>query len=268
MKLNAIYYNVYGWNAKMPVKPRQKMQIDLVKKYSPDFIGFQEFSNFYYRPTFTEMMASAGYTEVPSGKYEAQTGEQAHNYTPLFFNEKKLSLIDSGDYYFTSPDNDVESKSVTWALFETTDKKRFIAMSVHFHYQKDDKGRKAREENAHEIIALINGLKEKHQCPVIFGGDLNCELHESPHSILKENGLCNLNEYAKVKDNCIGKHPFAIFEGDVCKEYFTPQKEYEYSIDHGYFCGNMEIENFKMITDTEALICSDHCPFTVDFEVL
>lgn len=263
-----MFYNVYGYKAQCgPIDERQNLQEQLIKTYMPDVLAFQEYSGNYHS-TFTYRLRKSGYSEV-----EVLAGVK--NYTPLFYRKDRLKVVDSGYLLYDGP-NDNNSKSVTWAVFEVLESgKQFIAMSTHFMYnQSGIDANAARISNAEEAAALIAELRSNDdykKLPILFGGDLNCNMKSEPIEKLTESGLLNAWESAEVKNDSSGHHNYATYneEYQTYSAWGIPVGGYlgSKSIDHVFVSENTVVKSFATLMDMYAFIASDHLPELVEISL-
>lgn len=264
--VRCMFYNVYGWTAQCgPVAERQKLQIELIKTYMPDVLACMEYST-YYHSAFTYMLRQNGYTEV-------EIEETTANYTPLFYNKKRVKVIDSGYQLYTGA-NDVNSKSATWAVLELLENgKQFIAISTHLMYnQPGIDANAARVSNAKELISLIAELQnipEYKDLPLIVGGDLNCNTASEPITVLKESGLRLAWDIAEKKNDIRGIHDYVTYDKDyeTYSAWSIRPGGYAGSIDHAFVSDNVTVKSFFTLTDMYALISSDHMPELVEINL-
>lgn len=265
VNIRCMFYNVYGWTAQCgPVSERQKLQIELIKTYMPDFLAFQEYSK-HYR-SFDHILKELGYDKV-------RATEAVENYTPLFYKQERLKVIDSGYLLYTGP-NDVNSKSATWAVFELIEThERFIAISTHLMYnQPGIDANAARISNATELLSLIVGLRgvEAYKgLPLIIGGDFNCDTASDPISMLKENGLRLAWDTAEIKNNIKGIHDYVSYDKNLetYSSWSIRPGGYAGSIDHVFVSEHIAVKKFFTLTDMYALISSDHMPELVEINL-
>ncbi|MBQ8232378.1 MAG: endonuclease/exonuclease/phosphatase family protein [Lachnospiraceae bacterium] len=266
--VRCMFYNVYGYKARCgPIAERQGLQEQLIKTYMPDVLAFQEYSGNYHS-AFTYRLRENGYCEV-----EVLQGE--NNYTPLFYRKDRLKVMDSGYLLYEGP-NDVNSKSITWAVFEMLESgKQFIAMSNHFMYnQSGIDANAARVANAKEAAALIAKLRSNDvykDIPMLFGGDLNCNMNSEPVEKLTENGLVNAWKIAEVKNDSSGHHDYTTYneEYETYSAWDIPIEGYlgATSIDHVFVSENTLVKSFATLMDMYALIASDHLPELVQISL-
>lgn len=260
--VRTMFYNVYGYSESGPVSLRQQMQLELLKVYQPDVLGMQEYSAAYHS-AFTAMLNGIGYRQV-----EVSAGTA--NYTPLFYRADRLEVLDSGYLRYDGP-NDANSKSVTWAVFRIRESgKRFIAMSTHFMWsQPGIDANAARVSNAREITALISELRSNaayRELPVIFGGDLNCQVSSEPLRIVTGGGMQNAHDKAERKNDSNGYHSYATYDtaNQVYVQIPSVTGSYASAIDHAMVSANVTVNTFASLISPYTLYCSDHMPVITD----
>ena len=320
--LRVMFYNVYGlttWKKGAldaqgndvsqsltgkyvpPYTIRQDLQLQLIEAYAPDVIGFQEFmsgsGNLDYYTTFLpRMLNQLGYTQV---KPEVGRG----NCTPLFYNAEKLSVVESGYQLYSVGGN---SKSVTWAIFSVKSGKdagkTFAVFNTHFAYESGEYGDLRREQNAKELVEVINEVTQNGTIAGFMGGDLNfwnlwgnydgktgaeAEARISatkPYKVLTEGGMTLLSGLADVESNFWSKsntknytnsyHGF--FEYDATKKIYdlensslTRTKSTGYTLDYILLRNQSEstvtVKKYYILKDELTCRASDHCPTLADF---
>ncbi len=281
--LRAMFYNVDGYDRSHnnvylthggPISIRLALQTETVQAYSPDVIGFQEYVNVSHK-SLTPMISALGYREVP---YTLPEGDKVND-TPIFYKDGKLSLIESGYHLFSEsvesvevPCNNAFTKSFSWAIFEQkADGKKFIFISAHFMYTADKSAENrhkfdyARQANAEELLAVLDGICEKYPTlPVIVGGDLNCHFGSIPFKKLQSR-LTWMQEADGVNADTCGYKGNAIYSLETQDYTFCPTPpETGYGIDHVFFDGNVTAINYITLTNRASLLASDHCPKLVD----
>ena len=261
-------YNVYGYGEGAPMTIRQQLQIELIKAYLPDVVGFQEYTPSYHT-SFTPMLLALGYTQV-----EADTtvdGTEYENFTPMFYRADKLTAKASGFDIQTNANPKELSKTTTWSVFEMANGKQFAAITAHFMWSGDAKVPnylELRKEHAADIVALAEKLKTEYSVPVIFGGDLNCNVESDPVKILLEGGLQLAQTLAPEdnKNNNNGHHGHAIYDktNQCFQSYFTPTGKYTGSIDHLLATSDATVVGFGTLCNDYAVMSSDHSPLIME----
>ncbi|MBQ7348090.1 MAG: hypothetical protein IJW55_09970 [Clostridia bacterium] len=260
--VRVMYYNIYGWE-NYSTSVRKEMQLELFKTYSPDVIGLQEFSSSVRLGGLISDLSQLGYAEVkPKNAYS--------NFTPLFYKTDVLEVVESG-YQLYSGLNDVNSKSVTWAVFSVKQTgERFIAMSTHFYWESTEEGAAARISNATELIDLIASIRanaEYAELPLVAGGDLNCTVSSEPANILSMGGLQFAWDLAVQKNDVSTHHQHAEYSADYQTyiNLYRPTGKYSAAIDQVWVSSdNMTVNRLSTLTATYTMIASDHCPVLVD----
>lgn len=258
--VRVMYYNIYGWSG-YNFDMRTKMQLELFATYAPDVIGCQEFTSQARAGYFYEGLRNLGYNEVPVNKGSS-------NYTPLFYDPQRLTVVESGWLLYDGL-NDSNSKSVTWAVFETTAGKRFIGMSTHFYYTSDSAGNTARVSEAEQLLDVISDIRSNPDyadLPLIMGGDLNCRLGSAPLTVLSEGGLYSAWETAMEKNDLDGKHSHYNYDSTygIYMSVQVPTDNYADSIDHAYVSEGVTVNSFKTLYNPYVMVASDHSPELVD----
>lgn len=258
--VRVMYYNIYGWGG-YNFAMRTKMQLELFATYAPDVIGCQEFTSETRAGYFYDGLRKLGYNEVA-----VNTGSS--NYTPLFYDPERLTLVESGWLLYDGL-NDSNSKSVTWTVFETTAGKRFIAMSTHFYYTSDSAGNAARVSEAEQLLDVIEDIRsypDYADLPLIMGGDLNCRLGSAPLAVLSEGGLYSAWETAVEKNDLDGKHSHYDYDSTygIYMSVQVPTDSYTDSIDHAYVSEGVTVNSFKTLYNPYVMVASDHSPELVD----
>ena len=259
--IRTMFYNMYGWES-YSESVRMRMQLEMLEAYSPDVIGFQEFSSNVRSGSLISKLTELGYSEV-------RVNGVSSNFTPLFYRSDKLEIVDSG-YLLYEGLNDVNSKSVTWAVMRVrATGKCFIAMSTHFYWTSDLEGDAARLSEAGQLLELIGTIRSNAsyaELPLIVGGDLNCTVSSAPADILRGGGLVSAWDEAALKNDSSGHHKDAEYSTlyETYISWSRPTKKYADSIDQVWKYGNITVNGFVTVTCTYALIASDHCPEIVD----
>ena len=260
-----ISYNIYGWKQAGPREPRVQMQIELVKTYQPDVLAFQEFSEPYHK-LIAPMLTEQGYEEVQV------VSKDVINYTPLFYRTDRLNVLDGG-YFLFSGVNDMNTKSVTWGVFEVIETgKKFVSMSAHFlHSPTGIDAISTRNSNATEVVALVEEIyanPEYKDLPLLLGGDLNSTVTSQCQEILKDSGLENAWDVAEVKNDAKGHYKLPTYN-EVCDTFLVENTDFKgtqgSAIDHVYVSENIIVKDFATLMDMYTSMSSDHRPKLVDF---
>ena len=264
-------FNVYGYGEGCPISMRQQLQQDIISAYLPDVIGFQEYTATFHE-NLTPLLIELGYTAV-----EVDTtvdGVEYVNFTPMFYRADKLTQKASGFDIQLNANPKELTKTTTWAVFETADGKEFGAITTHFMWSGDKivtNHEELRRQHAADIVALSNKLKNEYGVPVIFGGDLNCNLVSEPVTILTEGGLALAQGMAPEdnRNNNNGHHSHTAYDS-VNKTFtgvFIPKGTYAGSIDHLFATEGVTVKGFATLCSYYTAIASDHSPLIMDIEL-
>jgi endonuclease/exonuclease/phosphatase family metal-dependent hydrolase len=253
-----------------PISYRQQLQLELIKTYAPDIIGFNEYSKNY--DEFDSMMTGLGYVK-------AANNSSIRNNNPIFYNAKRLELVASGYRIYESVDASKvvdESKAAAWAVFNVKEtNKKFIVISTHFMWNSpkitDEEAEQARRLNATELVELVSEIRSAGygDIPVIMGGDLNSTSQKDSISIIKNAGYTCAWDAAAVKNNTNGHHTYSRYntEFNTYSTIYSPSKKHAAAIDHMFVSSGITVNSFASITLPYTLCASDHCPTITDFAI-
>ena len=119
--LRVIYHNIFGYDRKPTINPERRFafQAYLYRAYRAPLLCLQEFDK-RPRELLAPMLEAAGYCEV-----EVNYSALGKNCSPIFYDPKRLSLIDCGFCPFTYVSavnpavcNNANTKNFTWGVFE------------------------------------------------------------------------------------------------------------------------------------------------------
>lgn len=264
-EVRVLIQNIWGNTSEGQIDDRMLQTALIYEEYAPDVIGLQECSTGARggKNGIVNLLDELGYTEVPVKISD-------NNATPLFYRQNRVRLIDSGYLRFTQVNKDA-SKGLTWAVFETNaTKETFAVLSTHYWWQSDDaQDTLDRESNARECLSTIAMIAEKYNCPVIIGGDFNCNTTSSPYGILTTGGLRDVQSWAKKTENMHTHHTYPTYDAEkgLWDDPVYPAANYSRSIDHIFATGNLTPVRFDVVTDLYAILSSDHCPLVFDFDI-
>lgn len=291
-ELRIMFYNIYGYKwypdkqnqphlSSGPIPLRQQMELTIIKNYVPDVLGMQEYCT-AFNNGMTPLLEGEGYTRVDVWHTEQDKYGNKLNFTPLFYRADKMVLIDRGFFLYDGP-NDVNSKSLTWAVFEELKHhKRFVAIATHFMYNDptlaEGVANSTRVENAKQLLEQIDKIYEKDGgvfdgLPIIIGGDLNCVFGSDPFVTLKNGGLQWLYDIAENKNESAGIKKYATYDDNI-GDYITcptavtdPKRAIDYMwLKQGKHT-RVSVATYITVTDREASLASDHCPRFADLNL-
>lgn len=261
-----IFNNVHGAHEdEYPIATRNIMQAELHLEYLPDVIGLQESAASV--ASYHTFIKKYGYAEVTV----KVTNSNGVNYTPLLYLKDKFDVIDSGYYLYNDGAGD-KSKSVTWAVFKDKATGDIFAVgSTHFYWTSDDLGKAARIKDAEQLAELVKEITSKHSCPMIVGGDYNCNISSDPIKNLYSAGFENLQKLSPDTMDITTHHSYAPYDSALGLYLVpvVPSKAYSSAIDHAliYNKSTLTPKMFRVLLHDYTLLSSDHCPVMVDFDV-
>ncbi len=248
--------NVYNNN---PTFGRNPLIAELVSEFDADICLFQEFGPFSTR------VGEKPLHNLLSCKYtEACDLEAAHNYTPVFYKSGKYKEIDSGYFCYTGL-NDVNSKSVTWAVLEEiSTAKRIAVAATHFWWEySGERDNLQRLENVKELKACFDEIIAKYNVPVIVGGDFNngqnADQGDEPYHRMLELGFTDIRLSARESTDCFTHRDCPdLDEKGVVLGGELPYRTLDYIFTYGP--NQPKALAFDVLTSEKALASSDHCP--------
>lgn len=252
-----------------PVAKRNEMLLEIYKSYNPDVIGLQECSaNSRKYSSIIAGLEAQGYREVPV------TGCSGNLYTPVLYKADRFELVASGYRLFSLNADKDGSKSLVWAVLrDRTTKETFAVLSTHFTVYGSDTNpvELARVGNATEVLEEIEHIRKTYGCPVVIGGDLNCNLSSDALKLLAQTGVL-AQTAAPVTDHTKTSHLYPTYSKDldIYVEFSSPkQNASQESIDHIWFFNsqNVSINAYDVCADKYACLSTDHCPLIVDFSL-
>ncbi len=257
-------HNIWGnFAADQKVGNRNKLIKNLIFGEMPDFCCFQECnptSSRFEDPI--EKLISEIYTEVPT-----EVGK--NNFTPVFYNKKRFNVIFS-DWIRYDGLNDIDSKSITRAVFEEkTSGKRLAVFSTHFWWKVGEEHTLQRLENVKQLKTAAEDIIERFGVPVIISGDLNnglgAEQDTRPYKKMMCDGFSDIRHTAKITTDSHTCHAYPVLnEND---EYVNGPVPY-FTLDYILTYGEKSLRplKFEVLTSEDALNSSDHCPLIGEFE--
>ncbi len=256
--------NIYGSHQDIhPFAQRAEMLTELYREYDADILALQEYNPTKAVPTIEPMLEELGYTVITAG--------DSKNYVPLLYKANKFTLVASGFHRFADGEDDT-SKAVTWAVFsDKSSGDKFAVASTHFAWKSDADA--ARVTDAEQLAEVIASIKTTYGCPVIFGGDFNCNTASDAYKVISNTGAIDLQapNNCTITDTGSARHSYPTYNeaAGLYENPHLPIGDYThiYSIDH-IFADNasgISFDEIDVVTDLYALLTSDHCPMVLDF---
>ena len=265
-------FNIWGDYFGNPVEERDHPEAEIVKKWKPDFAGFQEVTvNFWNSRLFKELEGEY----VAIGRDIGPGGWWKHAADPVLYRKSRFDLVDSGAVWYC-PELD-GSKGAVWAVLKDKRTKRNIAIfASHFWWRTDGEGDDwIRLNNAQKLRAKMFELKEKYDAAIIGGGDLNSPMTEAGMKYLVGHGLADAQETAKVSPKDFpSEHGDPVrdakrrYRGTNAARGHNPCRPRSWFLDHIFYDPTrIVVERFALDVSPEACGVSDHHPVITDFRL-
>ena len=251
--------SVISFNVRVPVLSdllnhwdlRKSATPAMINDYRPDIFGVQE--------ALSEQLKYMG-DNLPDYSYvgvdredgtdisEIPEGEESGEIMAIFYNTKRVNLIDWGTYWLSeTPDEPSKgwdaacNRTMTWASMEMKDSgRKFFYVNTHL----DHEGATARKNGLNLILEKI-AAKNSDNLPVVLTGDFNILPSDSVFEVLDNAGMSDARKTAAKTDdlatfNGWGESSRVIdyiyYRGfSSCPEYETIVNKYEnveYISDH------------------------------------
>lgn len=241
---------------------RSKGFAGIVRAYMPEVLCMQEYSPEMHLELYPKLK-KFGYelTFIP------EDGEV--NYTPIYYRTASVKLIETAYFPHDLPYNNGRTKSFTTAVFQTKKGgKKFIIANTHLWWKAEKVmagSDNARTQQVRNIIAEAERLRQKHDCPIFFMGDLNCNLRSEALSVALEAGYKPAWEIATVHGDLRCGHHKCSKDGFSRKQNKT---------DDGFGCidhffiydpsGRVEVKTFVRDYAWFTVKLTDHYPNYAD----
>lgn len=230
---------------------RKDEVVELLKYYSPDFIGIQE-----AMPNQLKFVANNldKYNYIGYGRDGLGTNSEG---VPLFYNSNNYQLLGQEVFWLSETPQKISKgwdadfkRIVVYGKFKTKKSNQIVHIfNTHF----DHKGENARLKSAELIVDYINKnqLADK---KIVLMGDLNCLPSESPIKLLEQEFK---NSY-KIKSASV-YGPIGTFNR------FNTMKAATKKIDY-IFTKNIDVKSYRCIDDRRKnnLNLSDHFPIIIE----
>ncbi len=225
--------------------------VSMLKYYEPEIFGLQEALE--HQLNFIDQHLN-DYSRIGVGRDD---GKHKGEFSPIYYNNKKFSLIESSTFWLSDTDSVVSvgwdasmERICTYGIFEDKlDNSKILVLNTHF----DHKGKKAREESAKLIVRKVGEINKENN-PVILMGDFNATLDSRTIETIKE----KLVDGAELSKNGI-YGPTGTFTG------FKIGKIPEERIDF-IFVKNLKVSKYRHIDDMKKNnnFLSDHLPVLLE----
>ncbi len=167
----------------MSTEVRGAHLMEVIKKYMPDSIGFNEATNDWMK-YLRAHMKKLGYECIGVGRDSGSTGDNlsgtGNEHTPIFYRTDKYDLVDSGTFWLsTTPE---QKGTVSWnsackriCTYVVLKDKASGSIYAHFGTHLDHKSLPAQYNGVMVIETYIKAVLEKYgNIGVALTGDFNC----------------------------------------------------------------------------------------------
>lgn len=194
-----ITFNINGMmgdeNGANTWEQRAPLNVNLIQKYTPDIIGFQEFTQGNI-DTYTEHLPQ--YRHVLGGAYGG--GEE---WPAIFWNAARFDLLHSGYFWLTRTPNEPKPDwgidyplAATWVRLRNLESGAEL-IHLNTHYEDAPWGETMRVEGTKIILAQLEQVAPG--LPAVITGDFNCDPKSAAYSLYRENGF--VDAYAGQPDD-------------------------------------------------------------------
>ena len=245
--------NGNSWTQRCPVVCSQ------INFEHPDIFGAQE----VLHPQLCDMLKHLdGYDYIGVGRDD---GKQKGEYAAIFFDNKKVKLVDSGHFWLSEtpekPSLGWDAACIricTWGLFEKNNNEKRLRFYF-FNLHMDHVGVKARREAAKLVVERIKQLSGG-TTPVVLTGDFNVDQNDEIYRIFTQSGLIDSYTSARLR--------FA--ENGTFNAYHQENKTNS-RIDHVFVSKQFSVDRYGILTNTywadKQRLPSDHYPVFVRLNI-
>ena len=239
---------------------RRAYVAEVIELWYPLVLGLQEVLHGQLQYLAEKLAHSYSYVGV--GRDD---GHRAGEYSPIFFNYKKVNLLDSGTFWLSETPWSVGSRSwdsacvriCTWAKLQLKDSQNSMPFFV-FNTHLDHRSQKARVEGLKLIVNLFHAWTRFYPGCII--GDMN-ELPEEP-------AIVNTLDPSKAFPAHL-KNAQMASESPASGPKFTfnnwDSRTDTYWIDYIFVKPNMKVKSFEVVEHSgEGQPISDHFPIVAD----
>ena len=268
-ELKYMAFNIWGNYFGNPVCERDLKQAGYVLRNAPDLVGMQEaMPEFWSSRLFAKLGADYGIVR--------NEGNPKMEYNPLLWRKSRLELIEGGTHVYA--DNPEGSKGFGWGVFrDKATGRTFISYSTHLWWKwKKPEDQAMRVRNARELLAKMDELQKKYNCPVVGGGDLNCTRAHVEKGFLTPLPDWEKAGYADAQYTVPGASRYSSNHGDPRRDalgnyrgWIRPEAgDPKNSLDHVHYTTN-GVMPVALVVDRaqDALEVSDHSPVIFTFRL-
>lgn len=260
--------NIWGnFSEDQCVANRNSLIRELIDECNPDVCCMQECN-----PN-TSRVGDFPMQEILKPDFVEVVPEFAHeNFTPIFYNKETTQLVEGG-YMPYEGFNDVNSKSITWAVLkDKATSKLYIVASTHFWYMARGKiDEEQRMANAEAAVGILKKLYEKYNVPAFLTGDLNSSSIVTNQGMggynkVVELGMTDVREIAKKTDY---SHTCSKIMPVLDNGIYSKGGEPDFTLDFMFVMGKdmINAKEYSVINSDKARTSSDHSPVVFEFDI-
>ena len=173
--------------------------------------------------------------------------------TSVIYNKNTLTLLKSGEKVFNYG-YDSRLRRMVWGIFKYNENGKVFAV-INTHFSLSNNNITTPMNQAAELLAFGEKLREEYNCPVFFIGDFNARERNRNTNISSSvyETLSTTNNDAKTEAQSVASG--------------VKQSIYASTNDHIFIKGNAEIKNYVILSQNEFTNLSDHYPIFVDIVI-
>lgn len=227
--------------------------VQMIRFHGFDLFGAQEVLNNQVEGLL-QSLPEYGYVGV--GRDD---GQKQGEYSPIFYNKSKFTLIKSGTFWLSETPEKVSKgwdaalpRICTWAQFEEkASKKKFYLFNTHF----DHRGVEARKKSAELILEQIKKIAG--DAPTILCGDFNVDQNNESYALIHN---------SKGFKDAFTLAPIKMANNGTFNNFDVTSKT-DRRIDHIFVGTSFTVKRYGILTDTyQGKFPSDHFPVMIEVE--
>ena len=146
----------------------------------------------------------------------------------------------------------------------------YIDKGQNIWYHNNAFSRNGGYDQVGEVAGIVAALRDKYDCPIITGGDMNSTTQSRAYRRYLDSGFTDVQGIAAKSEDSNTNFGYPTFSADAGMfERPTITKKGSYktdAIDHVFVSGSgLRCDTFDIVTDTYVLCASDHTPVLVEF---
>lgn len=248
---------------------RAGMNVETIRRYAPDVIGFQELQKKNLEVYEQEI---PHYARLPGPVYGTREVEE---HAGIFFDPERFEALESGGFYLSeTPEEYSESwgteviRCANWACLRCRENNAiFLHSNTHLDHASGD----ARVEGSRLMLGKVEEIQaSRDSVPVVVTGDFNCRPGSPTYQVFSENDF--VDTFVEAADGePEDAYTFHAFEGENFTEDDTakPAGRLDWILVR-YGTGSVKINSHGILRDGDEAsgrYPSDHYPVLVGLEL-